>query len=40
MEKEALCESLALCKVLPAELGDEVGDVAALCVAIEASKRI
>lgn len=33
LEKEALNISLRKCEIVPAELGDETGDIAALCVA-------
>jgi glucokinase len=36
IEKEALAESRSICKILPARLGDSIGDVAALAVAMEA----
>lgn len=35
LEKEALRESLSVCKILPAKLGESIGDIAALCVAME-----
>jgi glucokinase len=37
MRKEALAHAAAVCKVVPAELGESIGDVAALCVALEAA---
>lgn len=33
MEKECIGQSLSVCEVVPAELGDNIGDVAAVCVA-------
>jgi glucokinase len=36
IEKEALAQSRSVCKILPARLGDSIGDVAALAVAMEA----
>lgn len=33
MHQEALPESAKICKIVPAELGEEIGDVAAICVA-------
>ena len=35
LEKEALRESLSVCKILPAKLGESIGDIAAICVAME-----
>ncbi len=34
MEREALPASAQLCRVVPAELGERIGDVAAICVAM------
>ena len=34
LKKETLALSLNACKIVPAELGDSLGDVAALCVAV------
>ena len=34
IEKEALRESASICKILPAKLGDSIGDIAALTVAM------
>ncbi|MBR5232850.1 MAG: ROK family protein [Clostridia bacterium] len=34
IEKETLALSRAACKIVPAQLGDSLGDVAALCVAV------
>jgi glucokinase len=36
MHKEALAHAAAACKVVPAELGERIGDVAALCIAMGA----
>ena len=33
LEKEAISLSLKKCEIVPAKLGDEIGDIAALCVA-------
>lgn len=33
--KEAIPEASAVCKILPAKLGDKIGDYAALCVAMQ-----
>ena len=33
MHREALSASAALCEVVPSELGEQIGDIAALCVA-------
>ena len=38
LKKEALPSSLEVCKIVPAELGDSIGDYAALCVAIYEDK--
>jgi len=35
LEKEALRESLSVCRILPAKLGESIGDIAAICVAME-----
>lgn len=35
VEREALASSARICRILPAALGEEIGDVAALCVAME-----
>jgi glucokinase len=37
MRKEALAHAAAACKVVPAQLGERIGDVAALCIAMEAA---
>ena len=34
IKREALPHSAAVCKILPASLGESVGDVAAICVAL------
>jgi glucokinase len=34
MEREALPQTLRACEVVPAALGEKIGDVAAMCVAI------
>ena len=39
MKKEALGPSAAACTVLPAELNEGIGDIAALCVAMDAAGR-
>lgn len=39
VEKEALPGARSVCKIVPAALGERIGDLAALCVAIEASNR-
>jgi len=38
LQKEAIPASLEVCKIKPAELGDSIGDYAALCVAIYEDK--
>jgi len=38
LKKEALPSSLEVCRIVPAELGDSIGDYAALCVAIYEDK--
>jgi len=35
LAKEAIPEALRVCKILPAKLGDTIGDYAALCVALQ-----
>ena len=37
--REALAQSAAVCCVVPAQLGDSIGDVAALTIAIEFSQK-
>jgi len=39
MRKEALAHAAAVCQVVPAELDERIGDVAALCLAQEAAGR-
>ncbi len=39
IEQEALAQSAAVCRVVPAQLGDAIGDVAALSIAIEAAQK-
>ena len=39
MEQECLTQSLRVCRVVPAELNEEIGDYAALCVAIYAQRQ-
>ena len=34
IERETLVQNRAACKILPAELGDAIGDIAALSVAL------
>jgi glucokinase len=34
MEREALPASARICQIVPAELGERIGDVAAICVAM------
>ena len=36
LEKETLLPSLSVCEIRPAELGEQIGDFAALSVAAEA----
>jgi glucokinase len=38
LQQEAIPSALAVCKIKPAELGDSIGDYAALCVAIYEDK--
>jgi glucokinase len=38
LQQEAIPASLEVCRILPAELGDSIGDYAALCVAIYEDK--
>ena len=37
--EEALAQSVSVCKVVPAVLGESIGDVAALCIAMDAGAR-
>jgi len=37
LRKEALKSSVQACRVVPAQLGERIGDVAALCIAMDAS---
>lgn len=39
MKKEALGPSAAACRIVPARLGESIGDVAALCIAMDAAER-
>jgi len=36
VEREALPEAVKACRLVPAELGERLGDVASLCAAIQA----
>ena len=38
LERETLAQSLIACKIMPAELGEEIGDIAALSAAILATE--
>lgn len=38
LQQEAISSALQVCKIKPAELGDSIGDFAALCVAVYRSK--
>ena len=38
LQREAIPASLEVCRIVPAELGDSIGDYAALCVAIYEDK--
>jgi glucokinase len=38
LAEEALPQSVAVCQVVPAALGESIGDVAALCIAIDAEE--
>jgi glucokinase len=40
MQKEALKPAAAVCHVVPAQLGEKIGDVAALCVAMDAGSKL
>lgn len=40
LAQEALAQSVAVCKVVPAALGESIGDVAALCIAMDASANL
>lgn len=39
IQQEALPGAVAVCKIVPAGLGEQIGDFAALCVAIKAEKQ-
>jgi glucokinase len=39
MRDEALAHSVAICTVVPATLGERIGDVAALCIAMDAGAK-
>ncbi len=39
VQQEALPEAVSACQIVPAELGEQIGDLAALCVAIEAENQ-
>jgi len=39
MNKEALSPSAAACTIVSAELGERIGDVAALCIAMDAAEE-
>lgn len=39
MNKEALGPSAAACRIVPAQLGERIGDVAALCIAMDAARN-
>lgn len=39
MRREALARSSAVCEIVPAELGEHLGDIAALCVAMRLGRR-
>jgi glucokinase len=38
LRREAIPAALEVCRIVPAELGDSIGDYAALCVAIYEDK--
>jgi glucokinase len=40
LREEALAPALAVCQVVPAELGERIGDLAALAVALEAASSL
>ena len=40
MHRESLPQSAAACRVMPARLGERIGDISALCVAEGASRPI
>ena len=39
VQQEALPGAVSACQIVPAELGEQIGDLAALCVAIEAENQ-
>ena len=40
MRRDALAQSAAICQVVPARLGEQIGDISALCVAEGASRPV
>jgi glucokinase len=40
VQREALQRAFSACRILPAALGEEIGDVAALCVALNADSNV
>jgi len=40
LAQEALPASVSVCEIVPAALGESIGDVAALCIAMDAGKTI
>jgi glucokinase len=38
-QREALDATFRPCKIVPAKLGEEIGDIAAICVALDAERR-
>jgi len=39
VQQEALPGAFSACQIVPAELGEQIGDLAALCIAIEAENQ-
>jgi glucokinase len=39
LAEEALPQSVAVCRIVPAALGESIGDVAALCIAMDATEH-
>jgi glucokinase len=39
LAREALSPAVAACQIVPAQLGERIGDVAALCLAMDAGEE-
>ena len=40
LAEEALAQSVSVCTIVPAALGESIGDIAALCIAMDAGGLI